>query len=270
MEEKEEDCTGGYETTGNVLGEGTYGTVYEVEKKIEKKWYKRRQRQQGFAVKVPESDGIKDLQKEIAVLDEVGTCDGVMPMVEKSPCVDDEKLPNSFVTKRYAGDLYKWARRFKPRARARCYRKVYNQVVAGLQCMWDRGWIHNDVKAGNIFYERIGQDGCPEGVVLADFGLSRQIGHSIRPFDEEDYMSAYYVVESLFYGMEDPLKIRKSFEKKNGGGSVVRAAADKKIDLCSFAYMIDSIWGKAERTLQKILGPGPCGPMGSGRRKLYP
>ncbi|CAK9004178.1 unnamed protein product [Durusdinium trenchii] len=138
----------------------------------------------------------------------------------------------------------------------RCYRKVYNQVVAGLQCMWDRGWIHNDVKAGNIFYERIGQDGCPEGVVLADFGLSRQIGHSIRPFDEEDYMSAYYVVESLFYGMEDPLKIRKSFEKKNGGGSVVRAAADKKIDLCSFAYMIDSIWGKAERTLQKILGPG--------------
>ena len=31
------------------------------------------------------------------MLDEVGTCDGVMPMVEKSPCVDDEKLPNSFV-----------------------------------------------------------------------------------------------------------------------------------------------------------------------------
>ena len=25
-----------------------------------------------------------------------------------------------------------------------------------------RGWIHNDVKAGNIFYERIGQDGCPD------------------------------------------------------------------------------------------------------------
>ena len=32
--------------------------------------------------------------------------------------------------------------------------------------------------------------------------------------------------------LQDPLKIRKSFEKKNGGGSVVRAAADKKIDLC--------------------------------------
>ena len=33
----------------------------------------------------------------MAVLDDVGTCKGVLSMIDKSPCVDGKKMPNSYV-----------------------------------------------------------------------------------------------------------------------------------------------------------------------------
>lgn len=48
---------------------------------------------------------------------------------------------------------------------------------------------------------------CGTTVWNRHFGrlLSSSLDHrpASGPFDEEDYMSAYYVVESLFYGMEE-------------------------------------------------------------------
>ncbi|CAK9115075.1 unnamed protein product [Durusdinium trenchii] len=272
MESTEEGCSGGYAKTTNLLGSGTYGTVYEAEKKIDEKWYKKRQRQRGFALKIAKEDrhSIRSVQKEMAVLDDVGTCEGVLPMIDKSPCVDGKKMPNSYVTKMYAGDLHQWWKATPIMTRVHCYRTVFNQVATGLNCMFDRGWIHDDIKAANILYEGIDAKGCPEGLALADFGLAVQIGKPISAFNEEDYMSAFYIVESLFYGMKDPLKIVQSFTLQNGR-SVLMPTADPKIDLCSLAFMIYRIWNKYEEPgLQKKLGAGACGPMGPGRTKLLP
>ncbi|CAK9115099.1 Cyclin-dependent kinase A-1 (CDKA [Durusdinium trenchii] len=270
MESTEEGCRDGYAKTKKVLGAGVYGTVYEVEKKIHEKWYKRRQRQRGFALKIPKGDrGIRSTQKEMAVLDDVGTCKGVLSMIDKSPCVDGKKMPNSYVTKMYAGDLHKWSKVTPIMTRVHCYQTVFSQVAAGLTCMHEKGWIHNDVKAANILYEGLDDKGCPEGLVLADFGISYKIGSPISPFNEEDYMSAFYIVESLFYGMKDPLKIVRSFELENGGAMLLPTAIPK-IDLCSAAFMIYRIWNYKEPALQKLMGAGTCGPMGPGHTQLFP
>eukprot|EP00913_Durusdinium_trenchii_P000341 g312.t1 len=171
-------CRDGYAKTKKVLGAGVYGTVYEVEKKIHEK------------------PGVSDF---------VGP--GVLSMIDKSPCVDGKKMPNSYVTKMYAGDLHKWSKVTPIMTRVHCYQTVFSQVAAGLTCMHEKG--------------------------------------------------------------DDPLKIVRSFELENGGAMLLPTAIPK-IDLCSAAFMIYRIWNYKEPALQKLMGAGTCGPMGPGRTQLFP
>lgn len=41
--------------------------------------------------------------------------------------------------------------------------RIYRAVQAGLDCMHAAGYAHGDVKAANILFDKMDDDGCPEG-----------------------------------------------------------------------------------------------------------
>lgn len=73
-------------------------------------------------------------------------------------------------------------------------------------------YLHNDLKEDNVLFEDLDNDGCPIGLVLADFGMSAKIGSKTS-----DLASRYMVYaggvrwdsESLFhFFMEDERRIK--------------------------------------------------------------
>ena len=197
-------------------------------------------------------------------------CSHVVPMITPAPCVDGKQQHYSFVTTLLPYDLYKWRKQQTSREKLQhCYPVVAKAVYDGLKCLHASGYIHGDLKDDNILFKEFDADGCPSGMVLGDLGLARKIGSSISKFHASNYAGSCHLVASLFDGQSDPLGINTMVRVQ---GTYVNAAIVKaKIDYCSWAMMVTYVFGLPEdKDLTKMLGKGSCGPMGPGRRKLYP
>eukprot|EP00913_Durusdinium_trenchii_P012440 g11679.t1 len=169
-----EGCRNGYsKTSRKPLGEGVYGKVVEVTKDDEK-----------FAMKIPKPLGIKENLHETLgaklragkpvtgpkVMKASDGCEHVLPMIKAKPCVDGKIEKNAFVTKLLPWDLEKWKAK---EAKTLTARKKY-----------------------------LDNDGCPIGLVLADFGMSAKIGSKTSLYENEDYEAAYHVPAGLFEGID--------------------------------------------------------------------
>ena len=198
------------------------------------------------------------------------SCSHVIPMITPAPCLDGKQQHYSFVTTLLPYDLFKWRNQQTSRVKLQhCYPVVAKAVYDGLKCLHASGYIHGDLKDDNILFKDFDADGCPSGIVLGDLGLAQKIGSSIYKFHASNYAGSSHLVASLFDGQSDPLGINTMVRVQ---GTYVNAAiVQAKIDYCSWAMMVTYIFGLPEdKDLTKMLGKGSCGPMGPGRRKLYP
>ena len=198
------------------------------------------------------------------------SCSHVIPLITPAPCVDGKQQHYSFVTTLLPYDLFKWRNQQTSRVKLQhCYPVVARAVYDGLKCLHASGYIHWDLKDDNILFKDFDADGCPSGIVLGDLGLAQQIGSSIYKFAASNYAGSSHLVASLFDGQSDPLGINTMVRVR--GTYVNGAIVQAKIDYCSWAMMVTYIFGLPEdKDLTKMLGKGSCGPMGPGRRKLYP
>lgn len=82
------------------------------------------------------------------------------------------------------------------------------------------GYMHGDLKLGNILFEDFDDDGCPRGLQLADLGISRELGKAARKFDSDYYYDCWHLPGALFRDVEDPLELSEGLNNKHKGRRV--------------------------------------------------
>ena len=141
------------------------------------------------------------------------------------------------------------------------YQRVFDALRDGLDCMHGSGYMHGDLKPDNILFEDFDDDGCPTGVQLADFGISRKLSSLEGKFDGAYFMGSWHLPGTVFTRVEDPLKLSK-------GKSFF--TPDRRIDECSFALLMFRFFKRRVSSIVKDVGKGACGPMGPGRKLMMP
>ena len=257
--------------TGKELGKGRNVSVVEVKGKHHKGRY---------ALKEALDDhGVEDVKNEMAVMSAAmrHSCPAVMRLTEEAPCIKDgkwfgksSKKAAAYVSPEMQGDLFSWMkhniRRFY------CSSRMVQQVAQGMHCLHSAGYIHGDLKSDNMFYKELDEEGCPSGIVLAGFRLSKKVNEIVGTYDGQYFSGSDHLPDSLFDGHEDSLHIRVP-------GTTASYYADPKIDYCSlsaWAYFNFKIPGNIENsgTVWNIENTGipyhGCGPMGEQRRWFFP
>lgn len=242
-----------FRAMGKKLGEGAYAAVYKVEGKS-----------QSYAMKVPhegdaEADEAAEHEIEVMSAAKEHHCQHVLPLIEKNPCINGTKHINAIVTKLLPFDFDKWQKDYK--VPSKCYQRVFDALRDGLDCMHGSGYMHGDLKPDNILFEDFDDDGCPTGVQLADFGISRKLSSLEGKFDGAYFMGSWHLPGTVFTRVEDPLKLSK-------GKSFF--TPDRRIDECSFALLMFRFFKRRVSSIVKDVGKGACGPMGPGRKLMMP
>mmetsp|Transcript_52439 Transcript_52439/g.98179 ORF Transcript_52439/g.98179 Transcript_52439/m.98179 type:complete len:325 (+) Transcript_52439:68-1042(+) len=248
-----------WKETGKVLGKGANGIVSEVSS----------DGTSVYALKQPlDQHAAADNKKEMQIMTDASSCSNVLPLTDGRPCVEkagtNQRLMYSYVAPEMKGDLLTWLRAVSFIRRKHCGKTVLKQVYFGLKCLHASGWIHGDLKSDNIFYQGEDSEGCPTGLVLADFGLSAQIGSIRNKFNSKYFDASSHLPSSLFRDQEDTLKIQVDEN---------HIRMSEGVDMCSFAMMMYFNFGMTvDGGAMELFtgGRGGCGPMGPGRQKPLP
>mmetsp|Transcript_57772 Transcript_57772/g.104034 ORF Transcript_57772/g.104034 Transcript_57772/m.104034 type:complete len:323 (-) Transcript_57772:25-993(-) len=246
-----------WKETGKVLGKGANGIVSEVSS----------DGTSVYALKQPlDQYAAADNKKEMQIMTDASSCSNVLHLTDERPCVDkgwtNERLMSAYVAPEMKGDLLSWVRSVNNTQRAHCAQAVFKQLWDGLSCLHASGWIHGDFKEDNVFYQGEDREGCPAGVVLADFGLSEKIGSITGKFLAEDYQGSSHLPSSMFKGKRDYLNIAEGYDA---------VKVTPSIDLCSLAEMMWFTYGlEVGGPASMVGGEGECGPMGPGRKERLP
>ena len=255
-----------YEITRK-LGEGNWGEVYKVRTKTGKYSAKY----QYFALKVPlRTDAAVANVKEADIMGAVH-CTHVLPLVEKAPCVaKNGQMSTSFVTKLMPGDLEEWSKQASRSKKKKCISKIFDGIYSGLECFHKAGYVHGDIKTANILYGSLDKKGCPEDVVLADFGLTTKVGKLNAKYEHKWWKQSYNIPETMFEGAKDPLHLTETVKLENGDTASV-VTMKPVLDMCSLAFLLRQLVPEAaSAVLQKKYGKGACGKMGPGRKWSLP
>eukprot|EP00250_Pteridium_aquilinum_P004272 c14497_g1_i1 orf=421-2823(-) len=146
--------------TGVILGQGTFGTVYEGWNLEDGSF---------FAVKVSGREDISpEIQQEVDVLSKLEHQNIVRylgsSIVNSRLCI--------FLELVRMGSLDSILRKFK-RFGDDTIRSYTRQILLGLEYLHAKKTIHRDIKCGNILVDVNGQ------VKLSDFGIAKQVGESL-------------------------------------------------------------------------------------------
>ena len=198
-------------------------------------------------------------------------CTHVLPLVEKAPCVaENGHLSTAFVTKLMPGDLYEWAKQASRSKKRKCTRYIYRDIHHGLECFHKAGYVHGDIKLGNILYGSLDEEGCPEDIVLADFGLTTKVGERNGKYEHKFWKQSYNIPETMFEGVKDPLHLTETVKLENGD-TVPVVTMKPVLDWCSLAFLMRQLVpGEEVADLQRRFGKGACGKMGPGRKWSLP
>lgn len=253
--------TAGFKT----LGKGAYGSVYTVQDN-KRSLMMSGKKQRFYAAKIPSKGGEEEARREIEVLTKTKelNCLHVLKLVEKDPCMkisgEGYLVKDSFVVDLLPSDLQQ-IRRSIP---ATCFRPVFDAIRSGLDCLHKAGYIHGDLKPDNVLFEATDDDGCPTGIQLADFGLSKKIGEFTPKCPFQFYLRCYHEPATMFEQVPDMFNV--SAWKPYGGRMKWHFQADPRLDECSFALLMYNLFGERVPEIQEELGGrGACGPMGPKR-----
>ncbi|OLP77226.1 hypothetical protein AK812_SmicGene42735, partial [Symbiodinium microadriaticum] len=139
----------------------------------------------------------------------------------------NELMSASYIAPEMKGDLHHWVhgpfKELDKATRQMCAERVIRQLFSGMLCLHEAGYIHGDLKGDNVFYEGLDRDGCPTGVVLADFGSSMKVGLPMQRYSKRYYEGSGHLPGSIFTGIKDTLEI---------GRGMYHAIASTDIDKC--------------------------------------
>ena len=283
----ETSCESTFRPTGQVLGEGEFGTVSKVQRVTASGWdygwldYLGLGSGDFFAMKEVKDVEDEDerasaeyaAEQEIEVMAAVKKqhCEHVLPLIEESPCVGGKKKEYAIVTELMPWDLDKWSQKYGgygkvPQA---CYQKVFDALQAGLSCMHAAGYAHLDIKADNVLFQDLDSEGCPVNLKVADFGLAERLGSLRKKYDKADYEEVNHNPPSMFNGVKDPFGITQK-AKDWSGKSRMHFKVVPELDECSFALLMFELFNKHDDVLQEKLGKGKCGEMGFDRANVMP
>lgn len=255
--------TSGFKT----LGKGAYGSVHTVQDN-KRSLMMSGKKQRFYAAKIPSKGGEEEARREIEVLTKTKelNCLHVLKLVEKDPCMKvsgkDYLFKDSFVVDLLPSDL-RQIRSSEGTLPAKCFRPVFDAIRSGLDCLHKAGYIHGDLKADNVLFEATDADGCPTGIQLADFGLSKKIGEFTPKFPFPFYLRCYHEPATMFEQIPDTFNV--SAWKPYGGRQKWHFQAEPRLDECSFALLMYRLFGERVPEIQEELGRGACGPMGPQR-----
>eukprot|EP00438_Fugacium_kawagutii_P002569 Skav209862 [mRNA] locus=scaffold1684:498950:500966:- [translate_table: standard] len=187
-----------------------------------------------FALKVPRKGTERSAEHEIAVMKDATEhqCSKVLPLVEANPCVDNEKMMYAYVTQLLPWDLQKWKKAGK--ADQKCFEKVILTIQAALKCLHGAGYMHGDLKADNVLFEDLDSDGCPNGIRLADFGISHKLRTLQLKYGQEYYMGSSHLAGTVFDGVQDPFRLTQ-VRRDQRGKTWEYYTVDVRLDFCSLA-----------------------------------
>lgn len=146
-------------------------------------------------------------------------CPNVVPVYDKEPCLYDtstkqiHRTPGAYITKKFEGDLENWLDEHDKmkQCRGRQGKDVYReQLLRGLNCAHQYGHVaHHDIKPDNYLYDKLSsEDGCPDQIYLADFGLAEPLGDVTTFFGQEGLKESVHRVTDAIKGGDDNLHIR--------------------------------------------------------------
>lgn len=284
-----------WEITGDRLGQGQHAEVFEVKKwDIKKGGYI----EGGFALKVAkgdpndvQNDDVAEVEAEAKLVDSIHSnygnaigqpsaqCPNVVPVYDKQPClcqVNKQRLAQipirrrgAYVTKKMGGDLFHWVYKdgnSPSKCRGRGGREVYrDQLLAGLHCTHKYGKVaHHDIKSDNVLYDKLSNDdGCPDQLYIADFGLAEPLGKITTFFPPRGLQTSLHRVTDCIEGGASNLDIHVYNQQKELVGYTV----SKRIDYCGLIFMCwrDLGWGIKIPDYPFF----NCGGMGTGRKEQF-
>jgi len=212
-------------TNPKPLGNGDHAEVFEVAKYDAEnhRWIGK------YAMKVALNDNEnKEVVAEATLLESIHDnykkagkgelCPNVVPVYDKEPCLYDPSTkqthttPGAYISKKFEGDLENWLDEHDMKqCRGRQGKDVYReQLLRGLNCAHQYGHVaHTDIKADNYLYNKLSSDdGCPDQIYLADFGLAEELGEVTTFFGENGLRESQHRVTDIIKGGADNLNIR--------------------------------------------------------------
>ena len=162
------------------LGNGTYGNIYKLIKKDDKKEFvlKRLNKKEPNN---PNSEGTDEnyFKAERDFLTNVkGT--NIIKMID----YDEDNEYYYFVLEKMEGDLQQMLNtKYKNGMPSNIIKKIFSQINSGLKIMIDNGMCHRDLKPQNILYSYTNKEKTDFIIKICDFGLTTDLGKTTQ-FDK--------------------------------------------------------------------------------------
>ena len=158
------------------LGAGTYGNIYKIINKNDKKEYvlKRLKKIDPKNPKKEETEeeyykSERDFLKNIK-----GT--NIIKMFD----YDEDEKYYYFVLEKMEGDLQQMLEKYKDGMPSNIIKKIFSQINSGLKIMIDKGMCHRDLKPSNILYSYTNKEKTDFIIKICDFGLTTDLGNTTQ------------------------------------------------------------------------------------------
>jgi serine/threonine protein kinase len=197
----------GYKTCwgrlGRALGEGSYGKVHVLvdEKEMEKTIVAKVVTREGYSLE----DFLQDTEREIEALSRLKNTGSVCELLGHRTFVDNFGTPTNvhMYMKRYECTLEAVITdpRYKAKVDFNSRLRILVQVTEAVKACHSAGIVHRDIKPNNILVSGVTADMKTAKVVLADFGLSKEVETKAK--EEPQYMKPKRTRKtSMLYSME--------------------------------------------------------------------
>ena len=155
------------------LGSGTYGNIYKIRNKNDKKEYVLK-RLKKIDPKNPKNE---ETEKEYyeAERDFLNNIKGTN--IIKMFDYDEDEEYYYFVLEKMEGDLQQMLEKYKDGMPSNIIKKIFSQINSGLKIMIDSRMCHRDLKPSNILYSYTNKEKTDFIIKICDFGLTTDLGN---------------------------------------------------------------------------------------------
>ena len=158
------------------LGSGTYGKIYKIINKNDKKEYVLK-RLKKIDTKNPKKGETEEEHFKIErdfLKNIKGT--NIIKMFD----YDEDEQYYYFVLEKMEGDLQQMLEKYKDGMPSNIIKKIFSQINSGLKIMIANKMCHRDLKPSNILYSYTNKEKTDFIIKICDFGLTTELGNTTK------------------------------------------------------------------------------------------